>query len=342
MKELVYALAGIGAGAVLFFLQSTARFLAFHLLTPSEPLKKYKRADTDAYALITGASAGIGLGVARELVNQGFGVILLGHLAVELAAAADSIRQARPGAKVRTLLLDARSTTPDDMAAAVASLSSELTITVLVNNVGGNPVNNPPFRPLGTYSVADVDAVINQNARFMARLTALLIPTLSSTTTNTTTTSVTPRTAQEERSLILTLSSAAQVGVPWLVMYGATKAFNRAFGAGLARELAACAETARVDSLVVVPGEVLSQGNCQSVPRSAPTADRFGRDIVRKADAALRNGWREMHPHWLHGIEDVLLRIAPEAALTKGLVDQLWAKKVAWDEFLKDKNKKKE
>ncbi|KAK4243645.1 3-ketoacyl-CoA reductase [Corynascus novoguineensis] len=327
MKELVYALAGIGAGLVLFFLHSTARFLSFHLLTPSEPLKKYKRADTDAYALITGASAGIGLGVARELVNQGFGVILLGHLTDELAAAADSIRQARPGAKVRTLLLDARSATPDDMAAAVASLSSELTITILVNNVGGIPVSNPPFRPLATYAVADVDAVINQNARFMARLTALLILILS----------VTPKTAQEERSLILTLSSAAQVGVPWLVMYGATKAFNRAFGAGLARELAACPETARVDSLVVVPGEVLSQANCRRVPRSAPTAERFGRDIVRKADAALRNGWREMHPHWWHGIEDVLLRIAPEAALTKGLVDQLWAKKSAWDEFLKDK-----
>ncbi|KAL2165605.1 hypothetical protein VTG60DRAFT_4258 [Thermothelomyces hinnuleus] len=212
----------------------------------------------------------IDLGIARELVRQGFGVILLGHLADELASAAASLRADHPDAKVRTLVLDARTATPDDMAAA-------------------------PFRTHTTYTPADVDAIINQNARFTARLTALLLPALSSSSSS-----------SRGRSLILTLSSAGYVGIPWLVMYGATKAFNRAFGAGLARELAAHPETAHVDSFVVLPGE---------------RADRRpvrGRDVVRKVDAALRNGWREMHPHWRHEIEAVLLRIAPEAARMKG------------------------
>lgn len=61
------------------------QFLTFHLLTPSSPLQKYKVPDTTAYALITGSSAGIGLGIAQELVAQGFGVILHSRLPEELA-----------------------------------------------------------------------------------------------------------------------------------------------------------------------------------------------------------------------------------------------------------------
>ncbi|KAH6847205.1 hypothetical protein B0I37DRAFT_374490 [Chaetomium sp. MPI-CAGE-AT-0009] len=319
-------LAGIGAGVVLLCLYSAAQFLSFHFITPSKPLQKYKRPGTDAYALITGASAGIGFGIAQELVRQGFGVILLGHLPDELASAATALRAIhpdRPASLVRTLTMDARTATPQEMESAIASLSP-LAITILVNNVGGNPVAIPPFRTHATYTCDDVDAVINQNARFMARLTALLLPTLSAAPAEGST---------NQRSLILTLSSAAHIGLPWLVMYGATKAFNRAFGAGLARELTTDPSTAHVDSLVVTPGEVLSQGNCRGVPGSAPTAERFGRDVVRKVDGAVSRGWREMHAHWWHGVEEVLMGIAPEAALTQGVTEQVEKKKVAWNAF---------
>jgi 17beta-estradiol 17-dehydrogenase / very-long-chain 3-oxoacyl-CoA reductase len=319
-------LAGIGAGAVLLFLYSAAQFLSFHFITPSQPLKKYKRAGTDAYALVTGASAGIGFGIAKALVEQGFGVILLGHLEDELDAAATTLRALRPSAPstlVRTLTMDARTATAEEMQSAVTTLTSELTITILINNVGGNPIAIPPFRPHATYSPSDVDAVINQNARFMARLTALLLPTLSAP----------PAAGTNERSLIVSLSSAAHIGLPWLVMYGATKAFNRAFGAGIARELASDPATAHVDSVVVTPGEVLSQGNCRGVPAGAPTAERFGRDVVRKVDGAVSRGWREMHAHWWHGVEAALAGIAPEKALTDGVTDQVAAKKEAWNGF---------
>lgn len=79
------------------------QFLTFHFVKPANPpLAAYKRSSPDnatttttttgktenaAYALVTGSSAGIGLGIARELVLQGFGVVLLGHLPDELASA---------------------------------------------------------------------------------------------------------------------------------------------------------------------------------------------------------------------------------------------------------------
>src|SRR5205085_1988614 len=108
------------------------------------------------------------------------------------------------------------------------------------------------------------------NARFMARLTALMLPILSRK----------PR--LKERSLILNTSAGGMVGLPWLVMYGATKAFNWSFSCGLARELEAHLETNHIDCLAIIPGDVRSQGNCEGVPDNEPRWDHFGQCIVDK------------------------------------------------------------
>src|SRR5262245_59528784 len=98
-------LAAVGAITSLRAVYSVLDFLALHFLKPSHPLSRYKRPSPGpTYALITGASAGIGLGVARALVKQGFGVILLGHLSDELDAASEELRRLRPDAAVRKIV----------------------------------------------------------------------------------------------------------------------------------------------------------------------------------------------------------------------------------------------
>jgi 17beta-estradiol 17-dehydrogenase / very-long-chain 3-oxoacyl-CoA reductase len=77
----ILILSTIGIFTVLYAVQCLYSFLTLHLLTTKYPLKNYKRESSEpTYALITGASAGIGLGIGKALVKQGFGVILLGHL----------------------------------------------------------------------------------------------------------------------------------------------------------------------------------------------------------------------------------------------------------------------
>jgi 17beta-estradiol 17-dehydrogenase / very-long-chain 3-oxoacyl-CoA reductase len=296
----------------------TFRFLTFHFLKPSHPLAAYKRAGTSAYALITGSSAGIGLGIAQELARHGFGIVLLGHLPDELDEAAMSLREIKPGIPVRILVLDARTATPEAIEVALQSIS-DLPVSILVNNVGGNAVTKPALREFNTYSCADVDAVIDQNTRFMARLTALMLPFLTRRQHNT------------ERSLILNLSSGGMHGVPWLVLYGATKAFAWAFSAGLSRELQAHPETAHVDCLAIVPGEVHSQGNSQAVPAHAPYWDSFGRNVVLKADSALQRGWRDMRPHWRHDLELAIVVALPEKVRTRALTDMTRRKRDGWN-----------
>ncbi|PWI69427.1 hypothetical protein PCL_01074 [Purpureocillium lilacinum] len=320
----LYALAALGSAVLLYAGYTIWDFVALHFVLPARPLHSYRRSGPEpTYALITGASAGIGFGVALELVRNGFGVILLGHLPDELAAAKGTLEEASPGAAVRTVVMDARTATPTAMEELVRSLDTEsLQVSILINNVGGNPIELPPLRNLSTYSCADVDIVIAQNARFMARLTALMLPLLSRTPSR-----------PGERSLILNMSSAGHVGTPYLAMYGATKGFNLSFSRGVARELSINRATQHVDCLAIIPGDVLSQGNSRGVTPNAPRWDSYGRCLVRTVDGAVRRGMRDLSPSWKHDLEQRIMPWLDEATLTTEVTKVIRRKKDAWDEY---------
>lgn len=315
---LVTCLAGVGVAAVLRVLYWASQFVLYHFWRPSKPLTAYKRTSGDSYALITGASAGIGLAIARAIVRQGFGVVLLGHLPDELASAAKSLNPPL----VRTLVVNASTATPEELSAAVEAIS-DLNISILVNNVGGFPMADPPIRPLSTLSTAEVDGFVDMNARFMARLTNLVLPLLSSKSTR----------QNHERSLILNVSSAGRVGMPWIVMYSATKAFNYAFSMGLSRELEDDPATAHIDCLAVAPGEVQSQANVMA--EGAVTADEFGSYVVGGIDGAVKRKWREVRPYWGHDLQLGLMdRVLPDSMLTHFSREELREKKVMWDAIM--------
>ncbi|KAM7192107.1 very-long-chain 3-oxoacyl-CoA reductase [Rhypophila sp. PSN 637] len=342
---MIQLFAVIGAQATLNFAKNAYQFLTFHFVKPAKPLSSYKKtsqsgdttADKTTWALITGSSAGIGLGIAQELILQGFGVILHGHLPDELAEAKDHLLkygQSHPSRKVKSTpqieirVLDARTATEEDLNSLVNSIS-HLDVSILVNNVGGNAIREPNFLEVKDMTTNDIDTVIDQNARFMSRLTCLMLPSLAKT----------------PKALIINFSSAGKVGCPWLVMYSATKAFNHGFSVGLGRELKLNPQTEHIDCICVIPHEVKSQGNSKGVPSGAPNWDQFGRDIVQKVDNAVRRGEWEVRPHLGHGIEagilngglDWLVWWIPgldwKSVLETGIVDTIRRKRDAWWEF---------
>ncbi|KKY30796.1 putative estradiol 17-beta-dehydrogenase 12 [Diaporthe ampelina] len=347
--SLVHILACIGTIVCLFVAERTVDFLLFHFSTPAKPLESYRRRGPNpAYALITGASAGIGYGIGQALVRNGFGVVLLGHKADELAeAAARLVAQVPPeyhgaevgaGAFVRTIVMDAQTATPREMEDTLraAIIDEGLRVSILVNNVGSCPVALPTWRELATYSPGDIDAVVDLNTRFMARLTALMVPVLAHNGSGSDERGMSFGT--HRRSLIVNLSSAGNVGLPWMVMYGATKAFNLAFSRGLARELEMSPKTQHIDCLCIVPGDVRSQGNCLGSSKGSPDSDTYGGYIVNRVDGAVRRGWRDVSPYWLHHLQLALVDLIPESHRTKGVVDLMRRKKTAWDELDKSKD----
>ena len=322
LEAVINAMAIFGTAIFIYVAYSIWDFISLHFSRTAHPLSSYKRKGTEpTYALISGASAGIGLGIAKALIEQGFGVILIGHLADELAETQTTLRREMPDAVVRTVTMDARTASPAEMQAMIKNLE-DLQLSILVNNVGGNAIELPAFREQATYTCADVDTVINQNARFMARLTSLALPLLSRRNPD-----------SDERSLVLNLGSLGQIGLPYLIMYGATKAFNIAFSRGLARELSVTSETSHIDSLAILPGEVLSQGNCRGLPSNAPRCDEFGRCIIATVDGAVKRKLRELSPYWKHDLEGRALNWLPEGIRTTELHKVALGKKDAWDRF---------
>ncbi|WP_105032548.1 SDR family oxidoreductase [Arthrobacter ruber] len=94
------------------------------------------------YALVTGASDGIGYVIATRLARAGADVVLPVRNAAKGQAAAERIRTRVPGADVTTRALDLSSL--DSVASLVGTLTAEgRPINILINNAG---VMTPPNR----------------------------------------------------------------------------------------------------------------------------------------------------------------------------------------------------
>ena len=82
-------------------------------------------------ALVTGATAGIGLAIARSLAAEGAAVAITGRSRAKLDAAVAAIREAAPGATVTPVLADLGS------AAGAGAVTQALPeVDILVNNLG--------------------------------------------------------------------------------------------------------------------------------------------------------------------------------------------------------------
>lgn len=134
-------LASLGAAVLLKTAYSLLSFLALYIRPPAYHRYLY---GSSPYALISGASDGIGKAVAKELYLKGFNLILHGRNEEKLRKVCEEIRANGSGSRdVKMWIADADA--PDtDFAAAVAQWEG-LQISLVVNNVGGSPPRLVPY-----------------------------------------------------------------------------------------------------------------------------------------------------------------------------------------------------
>lgn len=180
------------------------------------------------YALITGASKGIGKAIAEELASKKIDLLLVARSANLLQEIAARL-SGRFGINTDFLAIDL-----SDPAAPV-KIHNWVTgkgyeVNILVNNAGYGL--SGPFEHYSTQEHRDMMQV---NMNVPVELSSLLIPELK----------------RHPKSYILNIASAAAYqAVPGLMVYAATKSFLLSFSRGLAFELA----KTNVSVTVVSPG----------------------------------------------------------------------------------------
>lgn len=179
----------------------------------------------NAWALVTGASDGIGLRFAEQLASHGFNVVLHGRNLDKLSKVVERLSSQHPDREFTTVIADASKghgmqAKVDNAGLIVRNLSGPL--TVLVNNVGGNNPMPGEFCALADAPSNAVDEVINLNVRFTVQLTRELLPELIA----------------NQPALVLTTGSfSANYGAPYLSLYSASKAYLTNWSIALSREM---------------------------------------------------------------------------------------------------------
>jgi 17beta-estradiol 17-dehydrogenase / very-long-chain 3-oxoacyl-CoA reductase len=109
-----------------------ALWLYAAFLHPAKPLpRRY-----GAWAVVTGATDGIGRALAFRFAAAGLGVVLVGRSPDKLAAVSAEIEARHPGTQVRSFVLDFAAAGLAEKVDALAESLHGLDVGVLVNNAG--------------------------------------------------------------------------------------------------------------------------------------------------------------------------------------------------------------
>jgi short-subunit dehydrogenase len=167
------------------------------------------------WALVTGASAGIGMALARELATGGANLVLTARRKERLETLAQELSAAHK-IRVEVFTADlAQARAPQEVYAYTAV--KQINVDVLINNAG--------FGAYGEFASVETQRLLNMvqvNCGAVAHLTRLYLPQMLK---------------QKRGDVLIVASTASFQAVPYISTYAATKAFDLLFAEGLAEEV---------------------------------------------------------------------------------------------------------
>ncbi|KUI27929.1 short-chain dehydrogenase [Mycobacterium sp. IS-1496] len=244
------------------------------------------------WAVVAGASDGVGAAFAERIAQNGVNVVLLARRQAVLDEVAAGIRD-RTGVETRTLAIDLSG---PGATAAVAEATADLEVGFLVYCAGADPV----FEPFLDQPVEAAEAMVQRNCVAPMRLCHHFAPAMA---------------GRGRGGIVVFGSGAGLAGGPNMVAYAATKAFDMVFAEALWAEL----HDKGVDVLGLILGKTdtpalraleHSRGRIASTEETPDGAIPVA-DVVAEAFDNLTNG-----PTWIVG-EDLRAATQMMGSLTR-------------------------
>ncbi|XP_052205756.1 very-long-chain 3-oxoacyl-CoA reductase-like protein At1g24470 [Diospyros lotus] len=260
-------------------------WLYITLLRPPKNLRNY-----GSWALITGATDGIGKAFAFQLAQQGLNLVLVSRSYHKLRYVAAEIQARYPDTKIKEVALDLSSG-----GAAVEGAVEGLDVGVLVNNVG---VTYPAARFFHEVEEEVWMKVVRVNLEATTRVTRAVLPGM----------------VKRRRGAIVNIGSGAAVVVPshpLFAIYAATKAYVDQ----LSRSLYVEYKDMGVDVQCQVPLYVSTKmaSEVASIHRSslfAPSPEKYAEAAVARIGFEAR-----CSPYWAHSLQWFFASMLPERIL---------------------------
>jgi len=208
------------------------------------------------WALITGASAGIGVEFATQLAAGGTHLVLTARRRDRLEALSEKLKGAH---KIQTEIIVADLAQPDAPEKIYGVTKQKgLAIELLINNAG--------FGQYGELTQVETQRLLNMvqvNCTAVVHLTRLFLPDMI---------------ARKSGYVLIVASTASFQAVPYISTYAATKAFDLLFAEGLAEEM----KPHGVRVCALCPGSTESEfhaiaGQEQFTSKNQETAEKVAR-----------------------------------------------------------------
>jgi 17beta-estradiol 17-dehydrogenase / very-long-chain 3-oxoacyl-CoA reductase len=253
-----------------------------------KPLPNLKVMYPNSWAVVTGATGGIGLGIARELAKAGLSLILLARDLKTLQQTADELMLAYPHIAVVCISADAAS--PDFE--TIMKTISRYPISILINNVG--VINQVPANT-DDLSLEEIARIIQINCTFQVQLTSLVLPVMKDASSS----------FKYQPKIVNISSLTSKMAMPMLSVYAASKAFMDHWSMNLAAEL----EPEKISVVCLRPGLTVSAMSGETVPSLfVPSAETMAAACVRMISG---NAFTSAVPYLPHLILDSINALVP-------------------------------
>ncbi|PYH90212.1 NAD(P)-binding protein [Aspergillus ellipticus CBS 707.79] len=247
---------------------------------PGKPLRSF--GPKGSWAVVTGASDGLGKEFALQLARANFNILLVSRTASKLDTLRDELKTKFPAVQTKSLAMDFARNQDSDYE-QLKALVDELDVAVLVNNVGKSHSIPTPFALTPEDELTDIVTI---NCLGTLRATQLVVPGM----------------VLRKRGLILTMGSfGGLLPTPLLATYSGSKAFLQQWSTSLGSELEPHGITVELVQAYLITS---AMSKIRRASATIPNPRNFVKAVLSKIG---RNGGSPSYaysssPYWSHGL----------------------------------------